>query len=164
MNSTLFSSKTKTIGLVVSFLICFGAAALGSAATTPSLADWFANLNKPDWNPPNWLFGPVWSTLFAMMAVAVWLVWCQSGFKNGKTALTCFGIQLVLNVGWSVLFFGMQRPDLALIEIVVLWFAIVTTMVLFARHSKLAAGLLGPYLAWVSFASVLNFAIWSLNR
>ena len=156
------------IGLIVSILICFACAGIGSAATTPNLADWFANLKKPTWNPPNWVFAPVWTTLFAMMAVAAWLVWRNAwqnaGWRTSWLALSWFGIQLALNVGWSILFFGCQQPGFALIEIVLLWLAIAITASLFARHSKLAAGLMVPYLCWVSFASVLNFAIWSLNR
>ncbi len=158
------TTAMQIVGLVISVAICFSCAAIGSAATTPQLADWFANLQKPTWNPPNWVFAPVWTTLFAMMAVAAWLVWRKSGFRNSRLALSWFGIQLALNVGWSVLFFGCQQPGFALVEIVLLWLAIAITASLFAQHSKLAAGLLLPYLGWVSFASVLNFAIWSLNR
>lgn len=162
------STAMQVAGLIVSILICFACAGIGSAATTPQLADWFANLKKPTWNPPNWLFAPVWTTLFAMMGVSAWLVWRNSWgsdrWGKARLALGWFGIQLALNVGWSVLFFGCQRPGFALIEIVLLWFAIAITVSLFARHSKLASGLMVPYLCWVSFASVLNFAIWSLNR
>lgn len=161
------SAPTQIIGLFVAIMICFGCAAMGSSATTPQLADWFANLKKPTWNPPNWLFAPVWTTLFIMMAVAAWLVWRNSWqsdrWAKSRLALSWFGIQLALNVGWSVLFFGFQRPGFALIEIVILWLAIAITGYLFARHSKIAAILMVPYLCWVSFASVLNWAIWSLN-
>ena len=160
-------AATQVIGLIVSILICFACAGIGSAATTPQLADWFANLKKPTWNPPNWVFAPVWTTLFAMMGVAAWLVWrssWQTAGRSKRLALIWFGIQLALNVGWSVLFFGCRQPGFALIEIVLLWLAIAITASLFARHSKLAAGLMVPYLCWVSFATILNFAIWSLNR
>lgn len=157
------NSTVQVIGLIVSILICFTVGGLGSAATTPSLGEWYAELAKPTWNPPNWIFGPVWSTLFLMMSISAWLVWRNAGFAKGKGALIAFAIQLVLNVGWSLLFFAMQRPDLAFIEIAILWIAIAATIGLFFRHSKLAACLLVPYLLWVSFATFLNYTIWSLN-
>ena len=156
--------SNQIVGLCISLLICFACASIGSSATIPQLADWYAGLNKPTWNPPNWIFGPVWSTLFAMMSVAAWLVWRNSGFGKARFPLSWFGIQLVLNVGWSVLFFGCQQPGFALIEILLLWLAIAITISLFSSHSKLAAGLMVPYLCWVSFATFLNFTIWSLNR
>ena len=158
------SVSWQIIGLFIWVLVCFGCAGIGSAATVSQLEVWYASLNKPSWNPPNWIFGPVWTTLFAMMAVAAWLVWRSAGFTKGRLSLSWFGIQLMLNLGWSILFFGCQQPGFALIEIVMLWLAIAITISLFCRHSKLAAGLMAPYLCWVSFATVLNFAFWSLNR
>ena len=118
---------------------------------------------KPSWNPPDFIFGPVWTTLFVMMAVAGWLVWKPAGFKAAVAPLTLFGIQLLLNVAWSWIFFGAHQPGWAFAEIIILWLAIVATMVAFFRCSKIAGWLLVPYLAWVSFASVLNLAIWRLN-
>jgi len=168
MNQSLptqrLSIPTQIVGLCISILICFACAGVGSSATIPQLEVWYAGLNKPTWNPPNWIFAPVWTTLFAMMGVSAWLVWRTTGFSKGRFPLSWFGIQLALNVGWSILFFGCQRPGFALIEILLLWLAIAITTNLFLRHSKFAAGLMMPYLCWVSFATVLNFAIWSLNR
>lgn len=109
------------------------------------------------------MFGPVWSTLFVMMAVAAWLVWRPAGFISAKVPLLLFTVQLALNVGWSWIFFGLHQPGWAFVEIVILWAAIAVTLRLFFQRSKLAGWLLVPYLAWVSFAAVLNFAIWRLN-
>ena len=109
------------------------------------------------------MFGPVWTTLYVMMAVAAWLVWKQAGVRDAAVPLALFGGQLVLNVAWSFIFFGLHQPGWACVEIVVLWLAIVATVVAFFRQSRGAGWLLLPYLAWVSFAAVLNFAIWRLN-
>lgn len=159
-----YPSANQWFGLTVSIAACFLAASIGALATTGSVdSEWFVELNKPTWNPPNWLFGPVWSLLYLMMAVAAWLVWKQSGLGKAKPALCWFGFHLVLNVLWSVLFFGLQQPGWAFLEIVALWLSIVVSIVLFYPHSKLAAGLLVPYFLWVTFASFLNFTIWSLN-
>jgi tryptophan-rich sensory protein len=155
--------KTRWIGLVVFIIICFAAAGIGSSVTTPQIPGWYADLAKPAWNPPNWIFGPVWSCLYLMMAVAAWLVWQQRGFAVAKLPLTLFAIQLVLNSLWSVLFFGLQNPGAAAGEIVLLWMAILATLLAFWKRSKWAGGLLVPYLAWVSFAAALNVAIWRLN-
>jgi tryptophan-rich sensory protein len=149
--------------LVVFLAVCLGAAGLGSIATTPEIAGWYATIRKPSWNPPNSVFGPVWTTLFMMMAIAAWLVWRPKGFKAAATPLTLFAIQLALNIAWSWIFFSMHQPGWAFVEIVILWLAIVATTVAFFRHSKIAGWLMVPYLAWVSFASILNFSIWRLN-
>jgi tryptophan-rich sensory protein len=125
--------------------------------------EWYEALNKPPWNPPNWVFGPVWTALYTMMAVAAWLVWQPGGFARQRRALTWFLTQLALNAMWTPLFFGLQRPGIALVEIVLLWGAIVMTALAFQRVSRVAAWLLMPYLAWVSFAAVLNFSLWRLN-
>ncbi len=124
---------------------------------------WYAELDKPSWNPPSWVFGPVWTALYATMGVSAWLVWRERGLSGARGALTLFDVQLALNAAWSWLFFGLQRPGLAFAEIVALWLAIVATLAAFARHSRPAAWLLSPYLAWVTFAAALNFAIWRLN-
>lgn len=153
----------QTIGLVVSMAVCFGAAAIGSMFTTPSIGGWYAALAKPAWTPPPWVFGPVWSLLYLAMAVAAWLVWRRVGFSRGASALNLFGVQLVLNVCWSAIFFGARRPDLAFAEILLLWLAILATMVAFRSLSRAAAWLLLPYLLWVAYAVALNFAIWRLN-
>jgi tryptophan-rich sensory protein len=157
------NQTTRWIGLVVSILICFAAAGIGSLATTPQIPGWYANLAKPTWTPPGWIFGPVWTLLYLMMAVAAWLVWRQAGFAGAKLPLALFAIQLVLNSLWSVLFFGLQNPGAAAVDIILLWAAILATMVTFWRRSRVAGGLLAPYLAWVSFAAVLNAAIWRMN-
>ncbi len=158
------STVTLVIGLFVSISICFIAAGIGGWVTGSSVDGWFASVNKPTWNPPNWVFGPVWSTLYLMMAISAWLVWKDSSLKNSRTALGWFAVQLVLNVLWSVLFFGLQQPGWAVVEIAGLWVSILVTILLFAKSSRLAAGLMTPYLLWVSFASYLNYTIWLLNR
>ncbi len=141
-------------------LLCFGAAATGAFVTK---GEWYANLAKPSWNPPSWVFGPVWTTLYVMMAVSAWLVWRQGGWRAQAKPLGAFMAQWFLNALWTPLFFGMQRPDLAFADIVALWFAIVVTLALFWKVSRPAGLLLVPYVAWVSFAAVLNFAIYRLN-
>jgi benzodiazapine receptor len=144
-------------------LLCLGIAASGAAWTNTSLTTWYAHLNKPAWNPPNWVFGPVWTTLYVLMAVAAWLVWRERGWREGSMPLSVFAAQLVLNAAWSWLFFGMRSPGLAFVDIVLLWLAILATVITFWRVSATAGGLLLPYLAWVSFAVALNGAIWRLN-
>lgn len=150
-------------GLIFSLVIVYSAAAIGGLATASSVDLWYLELQKPSWNPPGWVFGPVWTALYAMMALAAWMVWRVNGWRSASGALSLFAGQLLLNSLWSLLFFGWQRPDLALVEIGLLWLSIFATMIAFWRHSRAASLLLVPYLAWVSFASVLNYAIWSLN-
>ena len=152
------------IGFAISFVACFATAAIGSLATSTSVETWYADLHKPSWNPPSWIFAPVWTTLYLMMSIAAWLVWKNSRLEDSRLALGFFALQLVLNALWSILFFGLHQPGWALVEIILLWGSIVITMVLFCRHSWLSALLLLPYLLWVTFASALNFALWSLNR
>ena len=142
---------------------CIAAAGLGAATTSMSVGGWYQTLAKPSWNPPDWLFGPVWSVLYFLMAVAAWLVWRRGGWSASQSALTWFGIQLALNVLWSVVFFGMQQPGFAFAEIVALWISIIATCFAFQAKSRTAALLLVPYLAWTSFAVILNFAIWRMN-
>lgn len=167
METSSAPPRTRTdypgLALVVSFLISFAAAGLGSLLTTPNLPDWYAGLNKPAWNPPNAVFGPVWTLLFALMALAAWLVWRERHTHSVRVPLGWYALQLVLNVAWSGLFFALRRPDLAFLEILFLWAAILATLVAFLRVRKLAAALLVPYLLWVSFAAALNFALWRLN-
>jgi len=141
----------------------FGVAAVGGTSTASSVTTWYPTIAKPAWTPPAWVFGPVWTALYAMMAVAAWLVWRKAGWSRGGRALGIFVTQLALNAAWSILFFGMRSPLLGLIDIALLWIAIVLTIVAFARISKVALALLVPYLLWVSFAAALNFAIWRLN-
>lgn len=154
----------QVVGLVVSLMICFAAGGIGGLATTQGLDAWYETLDKPTWNPPNWVFAPVWTTLYGLMGTAVWLVWRGGVWNEVKSAVVLFTVQLVLNGLWSILFFGLQNPGGALIEIVALWLAIFATTILFFRRSMVAGGLMMPYLVWVSFASFLNFTIWNLNR
>ncbi|MBL8816573.1 MAG: tryptophan-rich sensory protein [Planctomyces sp.] len=156
-------SGTHWVGLVLSVAVCIGAAGLGSAATTPEIGGWYQTIVKPTWNPPSWLFAPVWTTLFVMMGISAWLIWRPAGFMGAPRPLALFATQLALNVAWSWIFFGMHQIGWAFFEIVILWLAIAATMVAFFRHSKPAGWLLVPYLGWVSFASVLNFTLWQLN-
>lgn len=155
-----------TLKLVVAVLACELAGFVGSLFTAPSISSgWYGNLVKPEFAPPNWIFAPVWTTLFLMMGVAVWLVWKKGVAEQGvKIALIFFDTQLLLNVLWSVVFFGLRSPGLAVIEIIFLWFAILVTIVSFAKVSKLSALLLVPYILWVSFAGYLNYEIFSLTK
>jgi tryptophan-rich sensory protein len=143
-------------------MACFLAAGLGSLLTMVSLESWYTGLAKPSWNPPPWVFGPVWTALYAMMAVAGWLVWRRHKTAR-RLALRWFAVQLALNVGWSAVFFGLQMPGLAFVEILALCFAIAATLTTFWQVSRPAGILLVPYLLWVSFAVALNLAIWRLN-
>lgn len=155
--------STDLLGLVGFTILCLAVSGIGGAITATSVGTWYQTLQKPSFNPPDWLFGPVWTVLYVMMAVAAWLVWRRAGFKNGRTALSAFLIQLGLNLGWTVLFFGLQAIGLALIEIVVLLAAIVVTATLFWRIDRWAGALLVPYGLWVAYATSLNAALWRLN-
>lgn len=154
-------NRTKIIlGLFLWLVLCFSAASLG-ALFTPG--EWYAGLDKPAWNPPGWVFGPVWSVLYALMAVAAWLVWKRGGFGAQRVPLSLFLVQLLLNAAWSPVFFGLERPGLAFVVILLLWLAIAATLNAFRPVSRTAAWLLAPYLAWVSFAAVLNAVLWRMN-
>ena len=152
--------KTTVLALLGWLALSFAAGFVGSRFT-PS--QWYQQLVKPSWTPPGAVFGPVWSVLYIMMGIAAWMVWRNGEFNRVVTPLTLFIVQLVLNALWSYFFFGTHRPALAYLDIVVLWVIIVLTMVTFWRVSPVAGGLLIPYLAWVTFASFLNLAIWRLN-
>lgn len=144
--------------------VCFAAGALGGWATAGPVLEWYPTLTKPPWNPPSWIFGPVWTTLYVLMAVAAWLVWKKgSGGTNVDLALRLFFVQLALNTAWSFIFFGARSPGLAFVEILFLLAAILLTTGVFLRISQAAGLLMLPYAAWVGFASVLNFTIWQLN-
>ncbi|MDX1642124.1 MAG: TspO/MBR family protein [Balneolaceae bacterium] len=165
MKSKTNRSALKSIaGLILWIGICFLIAWTG-AQVSPGIAssDWYIALNKPSWNPPNWLFGPVWTLLYTLMGIATWRVWNLFGFQHAKSALFSFMIQLGLNGLWSQLFFGLQEPGLALIKIVLLLVAIFITTYLFSKKDRLAAWLMVPYLVWVSFAACLNGTIWWMN-
>lgn len=157
------NNRARWGSLLVFIAGCLGAGGLGAIATTPEIEGWYKTIEKPSWNPPDSVFGPVWSTLFVMMGVAAWIVWKREGFKAAKMPLSLFAVQLGLNIAWSWIFFGLHQPGWAFLEIVILWLAISATTVSFYGRSKLAGTLMVPYLAWVSFASVLNFTIWRLN-
>lgn len=158
-----FGIRVQAIGLAAWLLVTFAAAALGNWATMSSVGDWYQQLARPGWTPPDWVFAPVWTTLYAMMAVAAWLVWRRAGWPAARWPLGLFFVQLVLNTLWSVLFFGLRQPAWAFAEILVLWLAILATTLAFWRHSRAAGVLLLPYLAWVAFAAVLNFEFARLN-
>jgi tryptophan-rich sensory protein len=143
-------------------LLCAAASALGSYFTSPAIPGWYAELNKPAWLPPNAAFPIVWTVLYALMAVSAWLVW-RTGGPHAPAALAAFGVQLALNVAWSLLFFRLHLIGAALAEIVALWLAILAAAVLSYRVRPLAGLLYLPYLAWVGFAAALNLAIWRLN-
>lgn len=143
--------------------LCLAVSALGAAATASSVNTWYPTLAKPFFNPPKWVFAPVWSTLYFMMAIAAWRIWRNPGPGRARKAVVLFCIQLALNLGWSLLFFGMRNIGGALVEIVILLIAIIATTAAFWRHDRLAGMLMLPYAAWVSYATVLNAALWRLN-
>lgn len=151
------------LGLVAFLAVSYAASGVGSLFTNAGLETWYDTLEKPSWTPPGWVIGAVWTVLFGLMGVAGWLVWRTGGFALQRVPLSLFGAQLVLNVLWSALFFGLRAPGAALAEIVVLEAAIIATMVAFWSVRPLAGALLVPYAAWVAFASFLNFTIWRLN-
>ena len=150
--------------LIVSILLCQGAGIAGSIFNIVSIPIWYATINKPFFNPPNWVFAPVWTTLFLLMGISLYLIW-EKGFDKWevKKGLYLFGFQLILNIMWSALFFGLRSPALAFIEIIILWIAILLTITQFRKVSKMGAWLLVPYICWVSFAALLNLSIWLLN-
>ena len=150
--------------LALFIAVCLGVAGAGGLSTAGSVQQWYPSLQKPAWTPPSWLFGPVWTTLYLMMAFAAWLVWRKRKEENVKAALGLFVFQLVLNAAWSPLFFGLQNPLAGLLDIVPLWAAILATVIYFRRISAVAAALLVPYLLWVGYATALNAAIWWLNK
>jgi len=150
-------------GLVLFVAFCLGIAALGAAVTATSVKTWYANLAKPSFNPPDAVFGPVWTVLYILMGIAAWRVWRIADRDTARGPLTLFALQLALNLGWSVVFFGLQKIGAAVATIVVLWVAILVTMLAFRTVDRVAALLMAPYLAWVTFATVLNIAVWQLN-
>lgn len=148
---------------ILAVLLCEAVGIAGSVFTSSSIPTWYATLEKPFFSPPNWVFGPVWTLLYALMGIATAIVWESKSGKKRDHALAWFGTQLALNAVWTPIFFGAQRLDVAFLVIVALLASIVGTIVSFKRISKPAALMLVPYLAWVSFATVLNFALWRLN-
>lgn len=155
----------KTIRLIGSILICEGAGALGTLFTASQIQSWYlGELIRPSFAPPNWLFGPVWTLLYALMGVALFFIWEMKDSQERKRALQVFFLQLSLNAIWTPVFFGLHALLAALVIIIAMWLSIIWTITLFYHEKKSAAYLLVPYLMWVSFASVLNGAIWILNR
>lgn len=157
------SSTRQWLGLVVFISICLAAAGVGAMFTASSVNGWYTTLRKPSWNPPNQVFGPVWTMLYLCMAIAAWLVWRREGLSGAAIPLTIFAVQLILNVAWSGLFFGIQRPWLAFADILLLLVAITLTMISFSRVSPSAGWLLTPYLVWVTFAAALNLTLARMN-
>jgi len=150
--------------LIFSILVCFLAAGVGSAFTAPAIPTWYTTLNKPFFSPPSWLFAPVWTILYFLMGVSLYLIWnTKENNKDKKKSYLFFATQLTLNTLWSIIFFGLKNPTLAFVEIIFLWIAIFVTIKSFLKINKRAGQLLFPYLAWVSFATLLNLAVALLN-
>jgi benzodiazapine receptor len=153
------------VKLIVSIVVCQGAGVIGAIFTTPAIPTWYAGLKKPAFTPPNSVFGPVWVTLYLLMGVAVFLVWREGlGQQGVTTAFILFWVQLVLNVLWSVIFFGFKSLLGGMVVILLLWVAILANIVVFFGVSSIAGGLLIPYIIWVSIAANLNAQVWILNR
>jgi len=155
--------KFSLLEIFLSILLAQATGLLGSIFTITGLESWYGGLTKPAWNPPNWLFAPVWTLLFTLMGVASYIIWRYYPKKEAKKALVLYLIHLPVNIFWSVLFFGLQSPLLALIEIVIMWVLILLIIIKFYKVKKIAGYLLIPYLAWVSFATLLNFTIVIIN-
>jgi tryptophan-rich sensory protein len=157
-------AKINWIKLIISLIICQAAGGIGSIFTAQSVSSWYLTLEKPAFNPPGWVFAPVWTILFLLMGIALYLVWSKKGEQELKIkALIFFAVQWVLNIAWSFFFFYLQNPLAGFIEIFILWIFILLTIIYFYKLSKPAAYLLIPYLAWVSFAAVLNYYLYLLN-
>lgn len=152
----------KIFKFIISIIISFLAGAIGGIFTASAIPTWYLTLNKPSFNPPNWLFGPAWTILYLLMAIALYLVWTAEK-KNKKTAYFAFYAQLILNALWSIIFFGYHNPGLAFVEIIILWLTILWTIIAFAKISKTTIYLLLPYILWVTFAATLTFAVYRLN-
>jgi tryptophan-rich sensory protein len=152
------------VKLLLAIIICQAAGFAGSVFTTPSIATWYVTLQKPSFAPPNWIFAPVWITLFTLMGISLYLVWSKGlEKKKVKIAISIFAAQLVLNIIWSILFFGLHSPAYAFAEIIILWIAIALTIFKFSKISRNATLVLLPYIIWVSIAAYLNYSIWILN-
>jgi benzodiazapine receptor len=157
-------TRFKNIASLVSFLgLCLSVSAIGGAVTRTSVYDWYQELAKPYFTPPDWVFAPVWIALYLLMGLSAWLIWRRTGFTGGRTPFTIFAVQLALNLAWSFLFFGEKLIGWAAIELGFLWTAIALNIWVFWRIDRLASGLLFPYFLWTSFAGVLNISIYILN-
>lgn len=155
--------RSNGIKLILSIVLCVSLGSVGGLVTVSEIPTWYASLNKPSFNPPNWLFGPVWTILYLLMGISVYMIWKQPVSKERNKALQVFILQFILNFCWSFIFFGLHATGWALIEMIALWILILLSILHFAKHSKTAAWLLVPYILWVSFALLLNAVIWKLN-
>ncbi|MEO5593109.1 MAG: TspO/MBR family protein [Chitinophagaceae bacterium] len=155
---------SNTAKLIISIVLTTGIGLLGGIFTAPEIQTWFLHLNKPLWNPPNWLFAPVWTSLYLLMGIAFYLIWkAKAGIDTKRWAIIIFIAQFALNFMWSYIFFKEHQMGWAFVEIVVLWIAIFCTIIAFSRINTTAAWLLVPYISWVSFAAILNYTIWQMN-
>lgn len=160
-----YTKISKTRKFIIAILLCESVGVISGFLASANNNTWFDTLNKPTWNPPAYLFAPVWTTLYLLMGISLGIIWNNSATKlNKRKAYVLFGLQLFLNFSWSILFFKINSPAFALIDIILMVLLIILTIVSFSKISKLAAWLLVPYIAWVSFATILNFAFWNLNR
>jgi tryptophan-rich sensory protein len=155
--------RQEILGLVVFVALCLLVSGIGGAITATSVGTWYQALQKPPFNPPDWIFAPVWTTLYVLMAIAGWRVWRHERSELGRQALMVFAVQLGLNLAWSFLFFGLQRIGLALVEVIILLVAIIANTILFWRIDRLAGALFVPYVLWVAYATLLNTSLWLLN-
>lgn len=156
-------NRTDTIKLIAAVALTVVLGAVGGLVTAPEIPVWYAGLYKPSFNPPSWLFAPVWTTLYVLMGISLFLIWKQPVSKERNKAILFFISQFILNMAWSFIFFGMHETGWALVEMMILWLAILLTIFSFGKFSRIAAWLLVPYIVWVSFAMLLNGAIWRLN-
>ena len=166
MNRRIFAGKgagRDAAGLAFFLVLCLAVSGLGGAVTATSVDAWYQTLNKPAFNPPDWVFAPVWTTLYVLMALAGWRVWRTPPTPARRSALLLFAVQLVLNLAWSLVFFGLQKIGMALLEIGALFAAIIANCLVFWRLDRLAGALFVPYVLWVGYAAVLNLALWLLN-
>lgn len=157
-------ARPPVVSLCLSIVLTLAVGAIGGLATARSVDSWYAGLNKPSFNPPNWVFGPVWTTLYILMAVAAWRIYIGAESRSRRIALGIYGLQLALNLGWSLVFFGLQSPLPALLELALLLLALIATAVCFWRLDRPAGLLLAPYALWSGFAFLLNLELWRLNR
>lgn len=155
--------KNNWLALIIAIIIPLAIGGTAALFTVPNIQGWYQELIKPSFNPPNWIFAPVWNTLYILMGIASYLVWRERKLKNVTPALSLYFIQLVLNFFWSLIFFELHQPGYAFVEVLILWLFIFSTIISFSRINKAAAWLLVPYISWVSFASLLNYEIWRLN-
>ncbi len=154
---------SNTPKLIISIILTVGLGSLGGLFTIAEIPTWYAGLNKPSFNPPNWIFGPMWTTLYLLMGISFYMIWKIPPSPARTQAIRIFVIQFVLNFCWSIIFFSMHQIGWALVEIIAMWVCILLTILQFRKLSTTAAVLLIPYLLWVSFASLLNGSIWQLN-